>query len=116
MRFRLGLAGVLLATHAVAASPTKPALVPGATSPAEAEELFGMPTDIVVARNGAITLLYPYERIEPGLPGPHPVVTLAASIKRPAARMVAVHFGPDLTYQGYSALPATLGAAGFASR
>ena len=63
-------------------------LVKGKTTPADAEDAFGAPIALSVARDGGITLVYP-------------AAVLAAGTKDRAGR-VGLHFTPDLTYDGYT--------------
>ena len=71
----------------LAASPDA-TLVKGKTTPTEAKDAFGAPLALSVARDGAMTLVYPAS-------------VLASGAKERTGR-VGLHFTPDLTYDGYT--------------
>ncbi len=119
MRFSLAILGILFAAHASAAPPQTSQLVRGKTSPAEAEDILGMPEDVVISRDGSMVLIYTVGQALPGEAATQSLISLAAI--GPAAkaahstRTIGVRFGPDLTYQGYTAT-GTIDGNGLASR
>jgi hypothetical protein len=78
-----------------------PQLVKGKTTPAEAEDAFGMPIALSVGHDGALTLVYPASRFANGALGFAPTVVLASSTSGTVSR-VRLRFTPDLTYDGYT--------------
>jgi hypothetical protein len=83
------------------AASLDPQLVKGKTTPAEAEDAFGMPIALSVGRDGALTLVYPASRFAGGTRGAAPAVVLASSTGTAISR-VRLRFTADLTYDGYT--------------
>ena len=92
-RYVLGL--TLLAGPAFA-TPDAPheGLIKGQTTVADVEQSLGAPADTLMRPNGALTLIYAYERCSKVMPAAFPAPA--------GARTVALRFGADFRYRSNS--------------
>jgi hypothetical protein len=82
------IAGALCLASAANAATTQPVFVRGHTTVAEAQQLFGAPMDTTMAPDGALTLVYPADRLAVHVPLPAGIAN------------VSLRFATDFTYQG----------------